>query len=138
MQKYSRTFLTVLSVSCALALTGCSALPGLGGGQGHLVFENKSEAVSQGSTDVPAWVPDDAATIVVDFPANGPGYMMKFASKTGVPISAACVADPDTPTQPPTSASWWPKQTPTADRRKCGDTHVARAGGEWYAWSNGS
>lgn len=134
--KHRLVAIVALAALAAVSLTGCSALLGSsGGGSGTLIFENKAEAAGQGSHDVPAWVPDDAQTIRVVFPASGPGYLMSFRSATGVAVSPTCTAGPaDIPLQPTISASWWPKTAPRADRRHCGDAQVARAGDEWYVW----
>lgn len=103
------------------------------------MYDDKNEAVSAGDKDVPAWLPDDATGITLDYPADAPGYLMKFASAAGVPVSATCTAVPQSePLKPTISADWWPKQPLTTDRRVCGTIQVARLGTEWYAWANGS
>ncbi|GAB3613067.1 hypothetical protein [Humibacter ginsengisoli] len=141
MQKSHRKLTATVAVSLALLVTtslaGCSAWAG--SRQGYLVFDDKGEAVSEGGKDVPAWLPDDATGITLDYPATGSGYLMKFASAAGVPVSASCAVGPENePLKPTISADWWPKQPLTTDRRVCGATQVARLGNEWYAWANGS
>ncbi|WP_460523536.1 hypothetical protein [Humibacter antri] len=141
MQKSHRKLTATIAVTLAMlattSLAGCSAWAG--SRQGYLVFDNKGEAVSQGGKDVPAWLPDDATGITLDYPAGSNGYLMKFASTTGVPVSATCIAGPaDQPLKPTISADWWPKQPLTTDRRVCGTMQVARVGTEWYAWATRS
>ena len=126
--------LSALLVAGALALTGCSTVAGLLS-RGGASYEDKKEAMAAGSSPVPDWVPEDAKAIRLAFPAEGPGYLMAFTSKTGVrPGDGCAVAPAGTPVAPPISADWWPRRAPTDDRRTCGSAEVARAGGTWYAW----
>ncbi|QDZ15209.1 hypothetical protein [Humibacter ginsenosidimutans] len=140
MQKSSKKYIAALAASLALLaaapLAGCSMLTG--GRQGYLVYDDKAEATSEGTHDVPAWVPDDATAITIDLPQNSSAYLMKFGSAAGVPVSATCTAvTTTTPIKPTVSVDWWPKQALTTDRRQCGTAQVARIGDEWYVWDAG-
>jgi len=131
------TTATALALLGIVSLSGCSALFGPDARKSYLVFDNKSEAVNEDGGDIPAWIPDDATDIVVDMPAKGSAYLMRFTSATGVPVSPTCTAGQDgTPLTPTITADWWPKPAPSADRRQCGDDQVAHSGNEWYVWVN--
>ena len=140
MKTFPKRYISVAAVCLAalgaVPLAGCSVLAASGShAQGYLVFDSKSEAVSEDSGDVPDWMPDDATAITIDLPGHGDGYLMKFHSADGVPASGACTADAKAaPLEPTVSASWWPKHPLTDDRRQCGDAEVAREDGTWYAW----
>jgi len=136
MHRHATKIIAAVIVPAALAATlaGCSA----SGWSGRLMFQDKSEAVSEASTDVPDWVPDDATSIVIDFVGDGAGYLMKFASHHGVAAARGCTpVAGDSPLQPTISTDWWPKDALTDGRLACDDSQVARAGDEWYAWVKG-
>ncbi|WP_022901169.1 hypothetical protein [Humibacter albus] len=141
MHKRSHPHLVRTAAALALlgvvSLTGCSALFGPDARKSYLVFDDKSEAVNEDAADIPTWIPDDATDIVVDMPAQGSAYLMRFSSAAGVPVSAACSAGPNgSPLTPTIDADWWPSPAPTADRRQCGQDQAARSGHEWYVWVN--
>lgn len=110
-EKSHRKLTATIAVSLALlattSLAGCSAWAG--SRQGYLVYDDKNEAVGAGDKDVPAWLPDDATGITLDYPADAPGYLMKFASAAGVPVSATCAAVPQ-------SEPLKPRSRPTGGR----------------------
>jgi hypothetical protein len=136
MHRHSTKLVAAVIVPFALAamLAGCSS----SGISGRLVFQDKNEAVNEGSADVPVWVPDDARTIVMDFSGDGSGYLMKFASHDGVAAARGCTAVAgDAPLQPTISTDWWPEDDLTDGRLACDDSQVARVGDEWYAWVKG-
>ncbi|QAY60184.1 hypothetical protein ET475_09410 [Microbacterium protaetiae] len=136
MNKHSTTVAVATSLALlgALTLTGCGAHDG-SGFSGRLVFEDKHEAAAVSSPDVPAWVPDDATNIVIDFPGSGSGYLMKFASHEGVTTSKPCVAIAGDPALKPTiSTDWWPKKALNDDRLQCDTAQLASDGSEWYVW----
>ncbi|MEQ6899395.1 hypothetical protein [Microbacterium sp. KR10-403] len=130
----------LLAVAAPLVLVGTLALSGCGaldssGFMGRLVFDDKHEAELESSTDIPAWVPADASTIVIDYIGDDGGYLMKFASSDGVGASKSCVAVAgDTPLAPAITTDWWPKASLTDGRLRCGDAQLARVDDEWYAW----
>ncbi|WEG09373.1 hypothetical protein PU630_02055 [Microbacterium horticulturae] len=123
-----------LALVGVFTLSGCAALDG-SGFTGRLVFDDKSEAAHESSADIPSWVPDDASTIVIDYIGDHGDYLMKFASSNGIAASKTCVAlAGDAPLTPAISTDWWPKESLTDGRLRCGDAELARLGDEWYAW----
>lgn len=118
-----------------IALTGCGALGSITNGGANVPYESKTEAVQQGSTMIPTWMPDDATGIKIVEPAGKKGLVMTFTSASGVPLAGDCSASSAGALEPGVPVDWWPKTPPSQNRMACGLTELASTGDTWYAWA---
>ena len=129
MSRTHRVRLAVTAVPFVLALSGCSVVTAFTPHVEPAIYDTAKEfaAADSSAFGSPAFVPDDATVIRVDYDTETGEAIMTYASKVHV-AEGTCTGQTATP-KPTIQDSWWPITGLPATVSDCG--------GGWSAFTVG-